>query len=140
MPKQIPLLGALVAELVSGLETGSLGPGYIRAIQRGSAEGHISVVPNPRDPEIPLMLISLDIMPVPRENREVFYRRLLELNGTLFGRASFWVGGDQTVRLVAGRPMEDLDPSELIDLVLWTTEQADHFDDELMDEFGRGPG
>ncbi len=139
MPKKIPLLGALVAELVEGLEDGTLEPGYLRPIQRGSAEGQISVVPNPRDPEIPLLMISLDIMSVPTTGREAFLGRLLELNGTLFGRASFWVGGDDLVRLVAGRPMEDLDPSELIDLVLWTTEQADHFDDELMDEFGVRP-
>ncbi len=30
-----------------------------------------------------------------------------------------------------------MDPSELVDLILWTSEQADYFDDELLEEFGR---
>ncbi|MEZ4417808.1 MAG: hypothetical protein R3E10_18785 [Gemmatimonadota bacterium] len=136
MPKQIQALGSLVADLVEGLEEGSLRPGFVAHVRRGSAEGEVSVVPNPRDPEIPLLLITLEIMDVPPDNREGFFRRLLELNGILCGRASFWVGGDDRVRLVAGRPMEDLDPSELVDLVLWTSEQADEFDDLLLDEFG----
>ncbi|MCA9736503.1 MAG: hypothetical protein R3E98_05885 [Gemmatimonadota bacterium] len=136
MPKPIAALGALVAELVEGLEDGTLAPGFTRPLRRGSAEGEISIVPNPRDPSVPLLLITLEIMAVPPDGRGAFFRRLLELNGTLFGRASFWVGGDDRVRLVAGRPMEDLDPSELVDLVLWTSEQADQFDDLLVDEFG----
>jgi len=38
--------------------------------------------------------------------------------------------------LTAGRPVADLDPGELIDLILWTSEYADQLDDVLLGEFG----
>ena len=138
MPKPIAALGTLIAELVEALEDGDLRPGFSAPIRRGSAEGTVTIVANPDEPDVPLLLITLEIMPVPEARREPFFRRLLELNGDLQGRASFWVGTDDRVRLISGRPTEDLDPSELVDLVLWTSEQADEFDDLLLDEFGRG--
>ena len=64
------------------------------------------------------------------------YERLLELNHASLGRAAFSIDGDGLVCLTAGRPVEDLDPGELIDLILWTSEYADNIDDELLAEFG----
>ena len=55
--------------------------------------------------------------------------RLLGLNHDFLGRAAFSVAKGGIVFLTAGRPVEDLDPGEIIDLILWTSEQADHFDD-----------
>jgi hypothetical protein len=31
----------------------------------------------------------------------------------------------------------DLDPGEMLDLILWTANMADEMDDRLLDEFGR---
>mgnify|MGYP006179973041 CR=1 FL=1 len=64
------------------------------------------------------------------------FRRLLELNHAFRGRASFSLTAEGVVALVAARPVRDLDPSEVVDLILWTSHQADHFDDVLLTEFG----
>jgi hypothetical protein len=133
----MPSLGALVSELIERLETGTLTPGFSAPVSRGSAHGTVGIVSNPRDPSVHLLLITLNIMRAPDRDRDAFFRRLLELNGNLLGRASFWVGQDDVVRLHSGRPLEDLDPSELVDTILWTSEQADYFDDVLLEEFGR---
>jgi hypothetical protein len=137
MTRPIPSLGALVSELIDRLEEGTLRPGFSAPVQRGSAHGTVGIVSNPRDPSVHLLLVTLEIMRVPKGERGPFFRRLLELNGTLLGRANFWIGGDDVVRLHAGRTLEDLDPSELVDVILWTSEQADYFDDVLLEEFGQ---
>ena len=75
-------------------------------------------------------------MRVPPAARGEFTDRLLSLNNDFFGRAAFSVAEEGIVFLTAGRPVEDLDPGEIIDLILWTSEQADHFDDVLLSQFG----
>ncbi len=65
-------------------------------------------------------MVRLSIMGIP-EDREACFRRLLEL---------------RVRRPASGRPVEDLDPGEIIDLILWTSEKADHYDDILLEEFG----
>ena len=81
------------------------------------------------------MVVRLAIMAVPAGRVEEFYRTLLELNHGLEGRAAFSVDGGGMVHLVAGRPLEDLDPGEVVDLILWTADQADHHDDLLLERF-----
>ena len=83
-----------------------------------------------------LVVVRLSLMRVPETAGVAFYERLLELNHASLGRAAFSVDGDGLVWLTAGRPVEDLDPGELIDLILWTSEYADDLDDELLAEFG----
>ena len=80
--------------------------------------------------------VRLTIMEVPEKRGEDLMRRLLELNSTLHGRAAFAITDDGLVTLTAGRSTQDLDPGELVDVVLWTAEQADYFDDVLLTEFG----
>ena len=58
------------------------------------------------------------------------------LNHASLGRAAFSVDADGMVFLTSGRPVADLDPGELIDLILWTSEYADDLDDQLLAEFG----
>jgi len=131
-----PSLSVVVAELVEMLASGALEPGYSAPIRRGSAQGTVAVVPSPAH-RIPLLVITLEIMRAPADASSAFLTRLLELNGTLMGRAAFSLNDAGLVYLQAGRPIEDLDEGELIDLIIWTADQADHLDDLLLEEFGR---
>jgi hypothetical protein len=128
-------LASVVYEILDHIEAGTLRVGFEIPIERGSASGAVSIVENPGEPESPVVFVRLTIMKVPEDVAGEFFRRLLELNQAFKGRAAFSVQ-DDLVMLVAGRSVGDLDPGELIDLILWTSEQADHFDDVLLTEFG----
>jgi hypothetical protein len=83
-----------------------------------------------------LLRVSLIIMKAPDDRRVEFYEELLKLNHRFMGRAAFSVNAAGVVFLTAARPVGDLDPGEVIDLILWTTEQADEIDDLLLTEYG----
>ena len=134
MPK-ITSLMELVDRILDGLDDGTLVPGFEEPIERGSATGSVRVVSDPGHPEN-LLVVRLSIMRVPEAAGADFHRRLLELNHASLGRAAFSIDDDGLVSLTAGRPVEDLDPGELIDLILWTSEYADDLDDKLLAEFG----
>jgi len=129
-------LALALSELLDLLESGALKTGVNMPIQRGSATGFVLVIPDPRDPALEMVEIRLTVMELPEQRASDLMHRLLELNSTFHGRASFAVNEDGLVTLLAGRSTLDLDPGELVDLVLWTAEQADYFDDILMTEFG----
>jgi len=126
----------LVERIIENIEGGSLIAGFEERIQRGSASGVTCVIRDSDDPEDLVLVVRLAIMRVPADNPVPLLHRLLDLNHQLNGRASFSVHDDSVVYLTSGRPVEDLDPGEVIDLLLWTSEQADHFDDVLLTEFG----
>ena len=133
---KITALMDLVERILDGLEDGTLVAGFEEPIERGSATGSVSVVQDSGQAES-LVVVRLSIMRVPEAASSAFYERLLELNHASLGRAAFSIGADGLVFLTAGRPVEDLDEGELIDLILWTSEYADELDDELLAEFGR---
>jgi hypothetical protein len=133
---EITSLMALVERILDHLELGTLEVGFEEPIQRGSASGFTGVVRQSDGPEGLVLVVRLSIMRVPVDARAEFMDRLLGLNHDFLGRAAFSVTGEGVVFLTAGRPVEDLDPGEIIDLILWTSEQADHFDDVLLSEFG----
>ena len=133
---KITSLMDLVARILDGLDDGTLAAGFEEPIERGSAVGSVSVVTDPEHPES-LVVVRLSLMRVPEAADAAFFERLLELNHTSLGRAAFSVDADGVVFLTAGRPVADLDPGELIDLILWTSEYADDLDDQLLAEFGR---
>jgi len=127
-------LMGLVRDLIPRLAEGTLEAGFEQPLQRGSARGRVSVVSDPHEHGTLVMIVRMQIMPVPSGDRPRLYRTLLELNDRLEGRAAFAID-DTTVQLVAGRPLDDMDPGELVDLILWTAERADHYDDLLQREF-----
>ena len=129
-------MSGLVARIVEGIEDETLRPGFKAPFSRGSASGYVTVIEDAEEQDNLLLQVSLTIMKVPTRHPEVLYRRLLEINMQLQGRAAFSVDTDDIVWLTAGRPMEDLDPGEVLDLVLWTAEHADNLDDILLSEFG----
>ncbi len=133
---EIQSLMVLVERILDHLEHGTLAVGFEEPIQRGSASGFAGVVRQSEGPEGLVLVVRLSIMRVPVDHGEAFMDRLLGLNHDFLGRAAFSVARDGVVFLTAGRPVEDLDPGEIIDLILWTSEQADHLDDVLLTEFG----
>ena len=134
MPRITSLL-ELVEGILEGLEDGTLVSGFEEPIQRGSATGSVRVVQESEHAES-LVVIRLSIVGVPEDAGLAFYQRLLELNHTSLGRAALSISDEGVVCLSAGRPVTDLDPGELIDLILWTSEYADELDDLLLAEFG----
>ena len=132
---EITALMELVDRILDGLEDGTLAAGFEEPIQRGSATGSVCVVKDPEHHES-LVVVRLSLMTVPETAAAAFYERLLELNHASLGRAAFSIDADGVVFLTAGRPVSDLDPGELIDLILWTSEYADELDDGLIAEFG----
>ena len=133
---EVTSLMALVERIIEHIEDGTLAAGFEEKIQRGSASGFTCVVRDRDDAGGLVLVVRLALMRVPEGDPEPLFRRLLALNHELKGRAAFSVPGDGNVYLTSGRPIEDLDPGEIIDLLLWTSEQADHFDDVLLEEFG----
>ena len=131
---KITSLMDLVDRILDGLEDGTLEAGFEEPIERGSATGSVRVVQDPGHAES-LVVVRLAIMKVP-ETTPAFHERLLELNHASLGRAAFSIDGEGVVFLTAGRPVADLDPDELIDLILWTAQYADDLDDKLLAEFG----
>ena len=75
----------------------------------------------------------------PAGNALAFYRRLLELNGTLGGVASFAIQLDGWVVLHGGRDVRDMSAHEFAVLVTTVAREADHYDDVLIGEFFAPP-
>lgn len=125
----------LVERILDGLEDGTLVEGFEERIERGSATGFVRVLKDPKRGET-LVVVRLSIMRFPETDGAAFCERLLELNHAALGRVAFSIDADGVVFLTAGRPIADLDPGELIDIVLWTSEYADDLDDQLLAEFG----
>ena len=134
---EITSLMDLVDRILDGLEDDTLHAGFEEPIERGSATGSVRVVQDPEHDES-LVVVRLELMRVPETAVAAFYERLLVLNHASLGRAAFSVDADGVVFLTSGRPVADLDPGELIDLILWTSEYADDIDDQLLAEFGDG--
>ncbi len=125
-----------MSRILEAVEAGTLRPGFETSVQSGSARGVVSVSESADDPGVEILIVRLPVMRVPETSREDLYARLLQFNSLLKGRAGFSVTDQATVELCAGRNLRDLEPNELIDLIIWTAEQADHYDDRLLSEFG----
>jgi hypothetical protein len=103
----------------------------------GSAVGLIVLVEDTDDPTDSDIFVLFRIMKVPLQKALPFYRRLLELNFALSGKAAFCVDDENTVCLQSGRIIRDLDATEIMDLIHRTAWIADKYDDVLLDEFGK---
>lgn len=104
--------------------------------RKGSATGFVMVHEDATVPGNGDLLIVCEVMRVPRERERDFYRRILELNDTLCGKAAFCVNQDDIVLLQSGRKLEGIGSAEVADLMLRTAALADRYDDVLLGEFG----
>ncbi|HEX8068545.1 MAG TPA: YbjN domain-containing protein [Pyrinomonadaceae bacterium] len=103
----------------------------------GSAGGFIALIENQQEADNSDVVAYFPLMKVPVDKSMPFYRRLLELNRGLMGKASFAVDDENTVSIIAGRSIVGIDPNEMADLIVRTARMADYYDDVLLDEFGR---
>jgi hypothetical protein len=87
----------------------------------GTSAVHLRVV-------APMLVFAQDTKP------ELFHH-VLKLNAAGLSWCAFGVLGESLV-LVAERPTEDLDPSEVVHTVQHVAALADTFDDRLVTEFG----
>lgn len=131
-----PSLLELATRIIDQLDDWRGAVGFHEPLRRGSAEGYVSIEPTPDEPDELLLVVRLRVMPVREESREALFTELLRLNHGFRGRAAFSLSDDGIVSLTAGRPLTDLDPGEVLDLILWTSQQADHYDDLLLEQFG----
>ena len=133
---EITGLGQLVTRILVHLEDDSYKKGFCEPFVRGSAEGTACIVADPDDPREFEFQVQMSIMRAPPGREVELFKRLLELNHAFRGRAAFSLDPQGIVSLMAARPVRDLDASEVVDLILWTSQQADRFDDVLLKEFG----
>ena len=100
-------------------------------VRRGSATVGINVLE-----EHGILLFLSRIMEVPKEGREGFYRRLLELNFLVTSDAAFAIDKDKdAVYLRALRRLSGLDFEEFEDLLHTMATVADEWDDRLAELF-----
>jgi hypothetical protein len=100
-------------------------------VQRGSATVGINVIV-----EHGTLLLLSRIMDVPREGREDFYRRLLELNFLVTSDGAFAIDRDRDALYVrALRRLSGLDFEEFEDLLGTVAAVADEWDDRLPELF-----
>jgi hypothetical protein len=119
-----------------GVELDPLDEDGYTDVRRGSATVGINVLG-----EHGILLFLSRIMPVPREGREAFYRRLLELNFLVTSDASFAIDKDKdAVYLRALRRLSGLDYEEFEDLLHTMASVADEWDDRLAQLFGSDKG
>jgi hypothetical protein len=103
-------------------------------IRAGSAIVNVSVLE-----DVGVLLFFAPIMPVPKSNREAFYRQLLEASFLLTSDAAFSIDGqNDEVNVRALRRLSGLDYEEFEDLLDTVGKVADHWDDTLRAEFGAG--
>ena len=134
---EITGLGDLISRVLGHIENGTYRLGCRESFKRGSANGTVTIGPQKDDPAEFELRVQMSVMRVPKTRETDLFRRLLQLNDQFHGRAAFSLAQDGNVHLNSARPIQDLDPSEVVDLVLWTSALADRFDDVLLTEFGR---
>lgn len=86
-----------------------------------------------------LVIISPMFKSLPEGKEAPFCRRLLELNSALGGVASFAIQPDGWVVLHGGRDVKGMDSEEFLLLLTTIAQQADHYDNLLLDEFYASP-
>lgn len=101
-------------------------------IARGSATVRINVFE-----EHGVLLLIAPIMKVPEQNREAFYRRLLELSFLATSDAAFAIDkASDTVYLRSLRRLEGIEYEEFDDLLHTIAVVADEWDDKLRGQYG----
>ncbi len=103
----------------------------------GSAGGFVALIEDAQNADNSDLIVYFPIMKVPVEKSLPYYRRLLELNRGLMGKAAFAVNDENVISIIAGRSVTDIDPNEMADIIVRTARLADYYDDVLLDEFGR---
>lgn len=105
------------------------------SMMRGSAAIAVLVRPPREGEESPFLRVISPIVVPAAGNELALYRRLLELNASGLGSASFGLH-DGRIVVVSERPTRDLDPGEVRYILQTVGAIADHYDDALVKLFG----
>ncbi len=101
------------------------------SMPRGSARVQIQVLEDHG-----VLLLTAAVLPIPKANREVLYRRLLELSFLATADAAFAIDAKtDEVYVRALRRLSSLDYEEFADLLATVAKVADEWDDKLRAEF-----
>ncbi|MEM9491011.1 MAG: YbjN domain-containing protein [Myxococcota bacterium] len=106
-------------------------------VSKGSALVRISLVA--RNDDVRLRTVSIVMNLNPSVDQKKLFRRLLTINASEVYGAAFALRGSR-VLLVAERSTLDLDRSEVLGQITRVKTYADHYDDQLVDEFGGSLG
>lgn len=106
-------------------------------LMKGSAEVFIFIIPGLVDDKYHSFQVVSPLMKLPNSpsNQAALFRKLLELNAEALSGVAFGVKGD-TVVIVADRSTQDLNRSEVREMILRVGYFADLHDDELVSQFG----
>ena len=106
-------------------------------LMRGSAQVFIFIKPDKENEPYHSLQIIAPILRIPERGSNLLslYRHLLSLNVQELSSVAFGIQ-DDTVVIIADRSTEDLDQSEIKDLVLRIGFYADLYDDALVTQFG----
>jgi hypothetical protein len=112
------------------------GGGLAWGLMKGSAEVFIFLVEGDPGAYHSLQVVA-PVMKMPDSpvSQMALFRRLLELNAQVISGAGFGIKED-TVMLISDRSTEDLNTSEVREMVLRVGHFADLYDDELVNQFG----
>ncbi len=116
------------------LQTESGEPAW--GLMKGSAQVFVFLHPGDPEDDFGILQVVSPVVTLPDVSGQLpLLRHLLETNAKEITGAAFGVRGE-TVVLVAGRRTEDLDHSEVKDMILRLGYYADVYDDALATQFG----
>jgi hypothetical protein len=116
------------------LQTESGNPAW--GLLKGSAQVFVFVNPGGGDSEFNSIQVVSPVMTVPDLTRLLpLLRYVLELNARELAGAAFGLKGD-TLVLTIDRSTQDLNRSEVKDMILRVGYYADTYDDDLVSQFG----
>jgi hypothetical protein len=106
-------------------------------IMKGSAQVFIFVHAASSEEDWHSIQVISPVLRLPESgpHQMTLLRHLLDLNARELAGAAFGLNGD-TVVITASRSTEDLDSSEVKDMILKIGYYADHYDDILIGQFG----
>ena len=131
--KVIGELGLTPGDNTLQTDDGSLGWG----LMRGSAQVYIFIRPSPEEEEFGSIQVVSPLIRLPEvaEAQLALFRHLLQLNTQELTGAAFGIK-DDTVVIITDRSTQDLDRSEVMDMILRVGYFADAYDDALVTQFG----
>jgi hypothetical protein len=106
-------------------------------LQRGSAAVLITLAERETGPSktSTFLRVVSPVLTLPDEGLEALFRHLLELNAAGLANAAFGLV-DHKIVAVSERPTEDLQASEVEQMIRHLAAVADTYDDRLMKQFG----
>jgi hypothetical protein len=109
--------------------------GFAWSLMRGSAALAIFVRPPRANEDGPFLRVISPMVMVDTSRELELYRKLLELNASGLSSVAFGLH-DGRIVAVSERPTRDLDASEVRFIVQIVGAVADHYDDDIIKNFG----